>query len=64
MPALELAATKMDSPGRKMIMPMPAISATLTFPFGVPRAGDYKVLVQIKRAGRSETASFDARVSE
>ena len=64
MPALELAATKMDMPGMKMDMPMPAISATLTFPFGFPRAGDYKVFVQIKRAGRIETASFDARVSE
>jgi hypothetical protein len=64
MPALELASSKMAMPGMKMDMAMPAISATLTFPFGFPRAGDYKVFVQIKRAGRIETASFDARVSE
>jgi len=62
MPALELASEKMMMPGMKMDMPMPAISATLTFPFGFPRAGDYKVFVQIKRAGTIETASFDAHV--
>ena len=66
MPALELASSKTAMPGMKMdmAMPMPPISATLTFPFGFPRAGDYKLFVQIKRAGVIETASFDAHVSE
>jgi hypothetical protein len=68
MPALELASAKMAMPGmdmtRDMTMPMPPISSTLTFPFGFPRAGDYKVYVQIKRAGVIETAAFDAHVVE
>ncbi|MEP6865717.1 MAG: hypothetical protein ABJE66_34175 [Deltaproteobacteria bacterium] len=64
MPALELAANKLAMPGMDMAMPMPAMSATLTFPFGFPRAGDYKLFIQIKRRGVIETASFDAHVIE
>ena len=59
MPALELA--QQGAP-MAMAMPMPAISATLAFPFAFPRPGDYRIFVQIKRAGVIETASFDARV--
>ncbi|HET9988828.1 MAG TPA: hypothetical protein VFQ65_09910 [Kofleriaceae bacterium] len=64
MPALELASSKLAMPGMEMAMPMSPISATLTFPFGFPRAGDYKLFIQIKRAGVIETASFDAHVVE
>jgi hypothetical protein len=38
------------------------VPAVVTFPFGLPRAGDYRIFVQVKRAGRIETAAFDARV--
>ena len=31
------------------------------FPYGLPRAGDYRIFVQVKRAGRIETGVFDAR---
>lgn len=58
MPALELA--QRNGP-MTMAMPMP-MSATLAFPFAFPRPGDYRIFVQIKRAGVIETASFDARV--
>ncbi len=34
----------------------------ITFPYGFPQAGDYRLFVQIKRAGRVETAVFDAQV--
>ena len=37
-------------------------AAEITFPYGFPQAGDYRLFVQIKRAGRIETAVFDARV--
>jgi hypothetical protein len=32
------------------------------FPFGFPQPGDYRIFVQIKRAGRVETGVFDAHV--
>jgi hypothetical protein len=32
------------------------------FPYGFPRAGDYRIFVQIKRAGYVETGVFDAHV--
>ena len=33
----------------------------VAFPYGFPRAGDYRIFVQVKRAGRIETGVFDAR---
>jgi len=39
--------------------PMPS---EVSFPYGFPRAGDYRIFVQIKRAGRVETGVFDAHV--
>jgi hypothetical protein len=41
----------------------PELPAIVTFPYGFPRAGEYRIFVQIKRGGRVETAAFDARVS-
>jgi hypothetical protein len=40
----------------------PAVSSTLTFPFGFPEPGDYRIFVQVKRRGRIDTAAFDAHV--
>ena len=58
MPALMLA----QRDDMKMDMD-PVISPTLTFPFGFPKPGTYKIFVQIKRAGVIETAAFDALVN-
>jgi hypothetical protein len=35
----------------------------VTFPYGFPEAGDYRIFVQVKRSGRTETAVFDASVA-
>ncbi len=35
----------------------------VAFPYVFPRAGDYRMFVQIKRAGRIETAAFDLQVA-
>jgi hypothetical protein len=39
------------------------LPATITFPYGFPGPGDYRIFVQVKRQGRIETGAFDAHVS-
>jgi hypothetical protein len=39
--------------------PMPA---EVSFPYGFPKAGEYRIFVQVKRAGKVETGVFDAQV--
>ena len=36
--------------------------STVTFPYGFPQAGDYRIFVQVKRAGSVMTEVFDAAV--
>jgi hypothetical protein len=39
------------------------VDPIISFPYGFPKPGLYRVFVQIKRAGRVDTAVFDATVS-
>lgn len=39
-----------------------ALPAEITFPYGFPQAGDYRLFLQVKRAGRVQTAVFDLHV--
>ena len=38
------------------------LPAVVSFPFGLPERGAYRIFVQVKRSGRIDTAAFDARV--
>ena len=58
MPALMLARTS-----HEMHREGTALPPHVAFPYGFPREGDYRVFVQIKRAGRVETAAFDVSVA-
>lgn len=69
MAALELANSQIPSAPKGLItgqMAMPAGSPPLppevSFPYGFPKAGTYRIFVQIKRAGQIETGVFDVHV--
>ena len=69
MAALELAQAGLSANSSAaqsaMAMPMPMsdpLPSQVRFPYGFPQSGDYRIFVQIKRAGRIETGIFDARV--
>jgi len=68
MAALELANSSGEAaasaegsmPG--MAMPTGPLDPEVSFPYGFPKSGDYRIFVQIKRAGQVETGVFDISV--
>lgn len=58
MPAMELAAR---SVGSEMEMPQ-TVTPDVTFPYGFPSAGRYRIFIQMQHAGTVETGVFDAEV--
>ncbi len=55
------AALQAAMPGG-MTMKSEPLSHEVSFPYGFPQPGDFRIFVQIKRAGLVETGVFDAHV--
>jgi hypothetical protein len=60
MAALNLAAGGSGKTGMEN-MDHAGAGAEVAFPYGVPKAGEYRIFVQVKRAGKVETAAFVAK---
>jgi hypothetical protein len=46
----------------EMAMLPAALSPEVSFPYGFPKPGDYRLFIQVKRAGHVETGVFDIHV--
>ncbi len=65
MPALALAEAALGSPSAAPFTHaahVHRLSPVVSFPYGFPQPGDYRIFVQIKRSGRIDTGVFDVRV--
>jgi hypothetical protein len=63
MASLTVAAGNSNPHAEHMMTPATSgPPAEVSFPYGFPKAGRYRVFVQVKRAGHVETGVFDARV--
>jgi hypothetical protein len=60
MAAIDIAAAAVQSDPHQAHAA--SIDPVVTFPYGFPETGDYRIFVQVKRSGRVETSAFDARV--
>ena len=56
---VSMASVAIASPSEMMAMHQTDIGSTVSFPYGVPTPGRYRIFVQLKRAGKVETGAFD-----
>ena len=62
MPALQLVQP--ENPHAAHMMMSAGLPAEVSFPYGFPKPGTYRIFVQMKRAGEIITGTFDAKVEK
>lgn len=57
--SVAMASVEIASPAAMIAMHETRVGPVVSFPYGLPSAGRYRVFVQMKRAGKVETGAFD-----
>jgi hypothetical protein len=61
--SVPMASVAVASPAAMMAMHETKPGPVVSFPYGVPTPGTYRIFVQMKRAGRVETGAFEFTAS-
>jgi hypothetical protein len=61
--SVSMASVAVASPAAMMAMHQMGPGSAVSFPYGVPAPGQYRIFVQMKRAGMVETGAFDLDVN-